>query len=45
MARPNPQYPKGKNSADKRDDAQYQEDKERLENQEEDDSVPKKNKH
>ena len=45
MARPNPQYPEGKSSADKRDDAEYQEDKEKLEKSEEESSVPKKSKH
>jgi len=45
MTRPNPQYPRGKKSAKDRDDAKYQEDKEKLEKSEEDNSVPKKPKH
>ena len=44
MAKPNPQFPRGKNANDKRDEAQYEEDREKLENQEKEDSVPKKNK-
>jgi hypothetical protein len=42
MTKPNPQYPRGQTSSDQRDDSQYEEDKERLENEEKEDSVPKK---
>lgn len=45
MTRPNAQYPRGKKSNERQDDAKYKEDKERLENQEKEDSIPKKNKH
>ena len=44
MAKPNPQYPHGHNANDKRDESQYQEDKERLENEEKEDSIPKRSK-
>ncbi|MFP4314439.1 MAG: hypothetical protein ACLFR0_08950 [Alphaproteobacteria bacterium] len=45
MSRPNAQYPRGKKTNTREDDAKYQEDKEKLEKQEEQDSFPKRNKH
>lgn len=45
MAKPNAQYPRGRKANKQRDDAQYEEDRQRLEKQEEEDSVPKQNKH
>ncbi len=43
MGRPNSQYPDGKKSTDKRDASEYEEDKQRLEKQEEEKSIPKNN--
>lgn len=45
MARPNAQYPRGKKANKDQDDAKYEEAKEKLENQEKEEPVPKQNKH
>lgn len=45
MTRPNAQYPRGKKAAKDQDDAKFKEAKEKLENQEKEDSIPKQNKH
>lgn len=44
MAKPNPQYPRGQKSSDKRSESAYKEDKEKLENEEHEGSVSKKSK-
>ena len=44
MTKPNAQYPRGRKSTKKRDEAQYEEDREKLETDEKQDSVSKHSK-